>query len=65
MVAFRLNNEDVEADVPNGATLLSVLVHDLGINGAQYGCGRSQCGACTVLIDGAPVTSCQISASAT
>ncbi|HEY3642937.1 MAG TPA: (2Fe-2S)-binding protein [Xanthobacteraceae bacterium] len=43
-----------EPDTP----LLYVLRNDLALNGAKFGCGLGQCGACTVLIDGAPVRSC-------
>ena len=43
-----------EADTP----LLYVLRNDLGLNAAKFGCGLGQCGACTVLVDGAPVRSC-------
>jgi nicotinate dehydrogenase subunit A len=43
-----------EPDTP----LLYVLRNDLELNGAKYGCGLSQCGACTVLIDGRAVRSC-------
>ena len=43
-----------EPDTP----LLYVLRNDLGLNAAKFGCGLGQCGACTVLIDGAPVRSC-------
>jgi aerobic-type carbon monoxide dehydrogenase small subunit (CoxS/CutS family) len=39
-------------------SLLEVLRDDLGLTGAKYGCGESQCGACTVLMDGAHVHSC-------
>jgi len=43
-----------EADAP----LLYVLRNDLGLNGAKFGCGLAQCGACTVLLDGRAVRSC-------
>lgn len=59
MVAFRLNGKNVNIDVPNDAPLLYVLANDLKANGAKYGCGKSQCGSCAVLIDGEPVRSCQ------
>jgi len=61
MVAFRLNGRDVEVDVPDDEPLLYVLADDFRMNGVKYGCGKSQCGACMVLIDGEPVTSCQTS----
>jgi nicotinate dehydrogenase subunit A len=38
--------------------LLYVLRNDLGLNAAKFGCGLGQCGACTVLVDGAPLRSC-------
>ena len=43
-----------EPDTP----LLYVLRNDLGLNAAKFGCGLGQCGACTVLVDGAPLRSC-------
>ena len=48
---------DVEAG-PN-ETLLSVLRDRLDLTGTKYGCGEGQCGACTVLLDGTAVRSCQ------
>ena len=45
---------DVEPDTP----LLYVLRDELGLNGAKYGCGLGQCGACTVHLDGKAIFSC-------
>ena len=53
------HNVDVEPDTP----LLWVLRDTLGLTGTKYGCGIAQCGACTVLIDGAPTRSCQVPVS--
>ena len=39
-------------------SLLQVLRDELDLTGAKYGCGEGQCGACTVLLDGAPVRAC-------
>lgn len=64
MVAFRLNNRNVSVEVPGDAPLLFVLSNDLQMNGVKFGCGRSQCGACTVLLDGRPIRSCTTPVSA-
>jgi carbon-monoxide dehydrogenase small subunit len=62
MISFRLNGKQVSVDAPEEADLLYVLLNDLNMNGSKLGCGRSQCGACTVLIDGEPKLSCLIPA---
>ena len=51
---------DVEPDTP----LLYVLRNDLGLNGAKFGCGLAQCGACTVLLDGQPQRACVLPVAA-
>jgi len=53
----------VELDDPE-TPLLYVLRNDLGLTGTHFGCGLSQCGACTVLIDGRATRSCVTPASA-
>lgn len=39
---------------PQDRTLLDILRSEFGLKGAKYGCGKAQCGACTVLIEGCP-----------
>ena len=51
---------DVDSDMP----LLWVLRDELGLMGTKYGCGIAECGACTVHLDGRPVRSCVLPASA-
>ena len=55
---LRVNGKDREIDADAGDTLLSVLRHDLDLTGSRSGCGEGQCGACTVLLDGAGARSC-------
>jgi len=43
--------------------LLYILRNDLSLKGARYGCGQGQCRACTVLVDGKPVQSCNVPVS--
>jgi aerobic-type carbon monoxide dehydrogenase small subunit (CoxS/CutS family) len=55
---LRINGKAVRVDAEGERSLLGVLRDDLGLTGAKYGCGEGRCGACTVLIDGAPTRSC-------
>ena len=57
---FTVNAEPVEVDVPGMRRLLDVLREDLALTGTKEGCGEGECGACTVLLDGAPVDACLV-----
>jgi nicotinate dehydrogenase subunit A len=58
MVQFSLNGQTVRSSVPNSTPLLNVLANDLHVNGSKFGCGKAQCNACLVMVDGNPVKSC-------
>ncbi|WP_010137924.1 (2Fe-2S)-binding protein [Oceanicola sp. S124] len=57
-----LNGRAVTCRLSEGLSLLDLLREDLGLNGPKYGCGLAQCGACTVLVDGAPARACVLRA---
>ena len=59
MAAFVVNGQDVAIDVELEMPLLWVLRNELGLVGTKFGCGAGLCGACTVLIDGEAMRSCQ------
>jgi len=58
-----VNQKHYRLQVDPDRMLLWVLRDELELTGSKYGCGEGQCGACTVLIDGAPVRSCITRAS--
>ena len=60
MITFHVNGRTVAVDADPATPLLYVLRGDLGLNGAKFGCGLGQCGACTVLVDDAPAFSCLV-----
>ena len=57
---FTVNGTEATVDVPGMRRLLDVLREDLALTGTKEGCGEGECGACTVLLDGAPVDSCLV-----
>jgi carbon-monoxide dehydrogenase small subunit len=59
-LTMRLNGEEVTLVIEPDALLLDTLRHHLGLTGTKEACGEGECGACTVLLDGQPVTSCLV-----
>jgi carbon-monoxide dehydrogenase small subunit len=57
---FLVNGDPVELEVPGMRRLLDVLREDLALTGTKEGCGEGECGACSVLLDGAVVDSCLV-----
>jgi aerobic carbon-monoxide dehydrogenase small subunit len=61
-IELRVNGHAHQLDVDPARSLLSVLRDQLALTGAKFGCGEGECGACTVLLNGAPVNSCLVPA---
>jgi len=59
-IELRVNGENYQVEVEPKRTLLEVLRDELELTGTKEGCGEGECGACTVLIDGEPVSSCLV-----
>ncbi len=63
MTTLIVNGTSHEVAAEPGLPLLYWLRGDLGLNGAKYGCGLGQCGACTVIVEGEAVLSCVVPVS--
>jgi isoquinoline 1-oxidoreductase alpha subunit len=61
---LKINGKSLQAEVDSDTPLLWVLRDNLGLVGTKYGCGISQCGACTVHLNGVAVRSCSLPISA-
>jgi xanthine dehydrogenase small subunit len=62
MIHLSVNGHAYDVEAPPLARLLDVLRLSIGLTGTKEGCGEGECGSCTVLLDGAPVNSCLVSA---
>ena len=62
--SLEINGRMVQVEAAPDTPLLWVLRDEAGLTGSKYGCGVGQCGACTVLAEGAPVRSCSLPVSA-
>lgn len=58
MITLRVNGSEHQLDVPAHRTLLEALRDHVGLTSVREGCGIGMCGACTVLVDGKPISSC-------
>jgi aerobic-type carbon monoxide dehydrogenase small subunit (CoxS/CutS family) len=58
--SLTVNGAAVDVAMPPGVRLIDILRGQLGLTGTKESCGRGECGACTVLIDGRPVVSCLV-----
>jgi nicotinate dehydrogenase subunit A len=63
-ISLRVNGKSQVVDTDPSTPLLYVLRDDLELNGPKFGCGLSQCGACTVIVDDKAVRSCSLPVSA-
>jgi len=57
---FELNGEEVECEAGENETLLDLLRIEFGVTSVKKGCENGECGVCTLLLDGQPVTSCLV-----
>ncbi len=57
-ITFEVNGEQVSMDIDSRASLLDLLRERLSLTGTKKGCDHGQCGACTVHLDGRPISSC-------
>ena len=60
MITLSVNGTSHQIDIDPATPLLYVLRGELGLNGAKFGCGLGQCGACTVIVEGEPVYACLV-----
>jgi nicotinate dehydrogenase subunit A len=60
LIMMEVNGKPHTPGMPEQCSVLQCLREELGLNGPKLGCGEGECGACTVLVDGVPQTSCNL-----
>lgn len=63
MITLTINGHPFDMDIGNDVPLLWAIREEAQLTGTKFGCGIGQCGACTVLVNGAPVRSCRVPAA--
>jgi len=63
-ITLTVNGKPRTVDADPTTPLLYILRNDMGLDGPRFGCGLAQCGACTVILDGAAVRSCTLAVTA-
>jgi len=63
LIEFNCNGKEISIEALPGARSLDLIRDQLGLTGTKEGCGRGECGACTILLDGSPVNSCLLPAA--
>src|ERR1041384_219568 len=58
LLTLTINGQSISREIADERTLAEFLRYDLGLIGTKIGCNESECGICTVLVDGVPVNSC-------
>lgn len=64
MISLNINGKDYPVKVEPDTPLLWVIREQVGLTGTKYGCGIGECGACTILFDGAVMRSCSLPVTA-
>jgi aerobic carbon-monoxide dehydrogenase small subunit len=57
-VSVRVNGRQISREIPDNRLLVDFIRYDLGLTGTKEGCSVGACGACTVILDGQPISSC-------
>ena len=57
-ISIRVNGRQISREIPDNRLLVDFIRYDLGLTGTKEGCSVGACGACTVILDGQPISSC-------